>query len=373
MIIKNCWSQNPRPVTRGNELNMEIVIPTYNRSAKLARTLKCYSQFGNGFQPQITILDGSDDEHRAANQQICGQYKNVKHIARPNTLLLPRMTWYLEQIQDQGNVCLGTDEDVFLPDYLENANRFLNENPDYAAYLGKYITFGKPLGPLRRMVHVRNVVNAYDINHEDYDHRIALLSYATSVGTTTVYWGVRRAKQMYFSMKQRGPLHFQTSQEIVDQILLAFMGKIKFTNEPMLLRDETRFEYVYEADREDTFNYFPQSEKEVVSQILRSAGGEKLLRSGSIYMDKFLLDYVPKGQISLSLQAGKKWYSSYEPIESSRPKWMSRLVFYIVKAAVIVSEVLPTRGDIRALKKRYNRSVINTFLRNVRSNQLGGV
>jgi hypothetical protein len=68
-----------------------------------------------------------------------------------------------------------------------------------------------------------------------------------------VFWDIRRTDQLLESLKCQDKLHFQNSQELIDQILLAYQGKIKISNLPMLLRDETNLEYVFTEDRQDTF------------------------------------------------------------------------------------------------------------------------
>ena len=162
----------------------KIIIPTYNRSAKLARTLECYHSFEPRYSPDIVVLDGSDDEFREQNERIIRTYPTVEYVARPGSGFLTRLIDYLEQNLGSTPVCLGTDEDVFLPEYLTSATEFLNSHPDYSMLLGRYFTFLRPLGPLNRLSHQRDVITTLDINQEDINRRVSLLACAIAAGVS---------------------------------------------------------------------------------------------------------------------------------------------------------------------------------------------
>ncbi len=348
----------------------KIIIPTYNRSTKLARTLECYHSFGPKYSPAIVVLDGSDNEYRAQNERISRAYSAVEYVSRPGSGFIPRLIEYLEQHQGSAPVCLGTDEDVFLPEYLTLATEFLNSHPDYSMLLGRYITFLRPLGPLNRLSHQRDVITAIDINQEDMSRRISLLACAIAAGCCPVYWGVRRADHLLESLKCQSKLYFQSSQELIDQILLAYQGKIKISHLPMLLRDETNLEYVYTEDRHDHFNYFPPEEYQLFMNLLAELGTDDLAHAATAFTDRYSLDYVAAGSPSLAVQSHKKTYAKYEPIRSEDKNFFYRLVFGFMRGATILAEMLTAVREIKVLKRMYSDATLDIFVRKVKSNQL---
>jgi glycosyltransferase domain-containing protein len=352
------------------QLMTKIIIPTCNRSAKLARTLECYHSFEPKCSPAIVVLDGSDGEYREQNERISRMYSTVEYVARPGSGFIPRLIEHLEQYQGSTLVCLGTDEDVFLPEYLTLATEFLNSHPDYSMLLGRYITFLRPLGPLNRLSHQRDVITALDINQEDMNRRISLLACAIGVGCCPVYWGVRRADHLLESLKYQNKLYFQSSQELIDQILLAYQGKIKISPLPMLLRDETNLDYVYTEDRHDHFNYFPPEECQLLMNLLTDLGSEDLARAATAFTDRYSLDYVTAGSPSLAVQSHKKTYAKYDPIRPEDKNFFYRSVFNLMRGATILAEMLTAARDIKVLKRMYSRSTLDIFVRKVKSNQL---
>ena len=123
-------------------MDFKIIIPTFNRSAKLQRTLKCYDQLFQGADDiNITILDGSEPLHQEYNEKICHDYSFATYKHFPNTGFSERLMMHLNTLEKNEPVCLATDEDVFLPDYIRDSKEFLKKSPDYSMYIGRYITF----------------------------------------------------------------------------------------------------------------------------------------------------------------------------------------------------------------------------------------
>lgn len=348
----------------------KIIIPTFNRSAKLARTLECYHSFEPQYSPVIVVLDGSDGEYRKQNERNCRAYSNVEYVGRPDSGFISRLIDYLEQNVGSTPVCLGTDEDVFLPEYLTTATEFLNSNPDYSMLLGRYFTFLRPMGPLNRLSHQRDVITALDINQEDMNRRVSLLACAIAAGCCPVFWGVRRTDQLLESLKCQNKLHFQSSQELIDQILLAYQGKIRISPLPMLLRDETNLEYVYTEDRHDHFNYFPPEEHQLLLELLAGVGAKDLAHAATVFTDRYALDYVAAGSPSMAIQSHKKTYAKYEPIRPSDKNFLYRSVFHLMRTATILAEMLTALRDIKVLKRMYSDATLDVFVRRVKSNQI---
>jgi glycosyltransferase domain-containing protein len=348
----------------------KIIIPTYNRSAKLARTLSCYHSFGPSFVPDIVVLDGSDEAYMKENQRVCSLYPNLQYTPKSGSGFLPRLIEYLEQMRGSTPVCLATDEDVFLPDYIRQATKFLNTRPDYSMLLGRYVTFLRPLGPFHRISHHRDVITILDIKQKEMQRRIALLCSALSVGCAPVFWGIRRVDQLLESLKQQDRLYYQTSQELVDQIILAHQGMIKITDLPMLLRDETNLEYLITKDRQHDFNYFPPEECNLLSSLLVEVGGPELLEAAGVFIDRYSLEYVAPGAPCLAVQSHLKAYTKYEPLQRGGKCAMHSLVYMMMKIAIIFTEIFTAAREIRVLKSMYTDTALNVFVRKVKSNQI---
>lgn len=347
-----------------------IIIPTYNRSAKLARTLACYHSFETGCLPALVVLDGSEDEYREQNEKISRAYSSVEYVARPGISFRQRVIDYLEQSRGNTPVCLGTDEDVFLPEYVKSATEFLNSHPDYSMLLGRYFTFLRPLGPLNRLSHQRDVITSIDINQEEMSRRVSLLACAIAAGCCPVYWGVRRTDQLLESLRCQNKLKFDSSAEIIDQILLAYQGKIKISPLSMLLRDETRLEYVITGSRHDALNYFPQEDYEPMMNALAGIGKADLALAATAFTDRYKLDYVYAGSPCLAIQSHKKTYAKYEPIRSADKNFFYRSIFLFLRTATIFTEILTAARDVKVLKSIYSSGTLNIFLKRVKSNQL---
>ena len=142
---------------------------------------------------------------------------------------------------------------------ISNANEFLNNNPEYVTFIGSYITLEKPLLKyFKRVSYRRNVVTNFDINSNDPNSRISTLDKILIAGCSPVYFSMRRAKNFKKSILEQKLNTYETTQEVSDQIILAVGGKIHFSEDVMLLRDETKIDYQYYWNRHDENTYFNQ-------------------------------------------------------------------------------------------------------------------
>ena len=114
---------------------MKVIIPTFNRSAKLARTLECYS-LGDYNIEKMMVIDGSNDEHKKHNAMNCRRLGFEYLHFNPKLDLVARLHEYLSRNCSQELICLGSEEDVFCSSYIEQAEKFLIENNDYTSYIG---------------------------------------------------------------------------------------------------------------------------------------------------------------------------------------------------------------------------------------------
>lgn len=352
-------------------MSTDIIIPTYNRSAKLQRTLLCYKNLIDKHNDiKIYVLDGSQTEHHQKNQQTCEQFSQVKYIYAPKQSLHERLINHLESYPEKSTpVCLATDEDVFLPDYIQKSKAFLNKNPEYSMLVGRYITFLRPLGPFHRRSSDRDVILDVNINQNESERRISTLSQILIMGCSPVYWGTRRVENLLTVLKIQKELKFLTSKEIIDQVILAHQGKIFFKNTPMLLRDETNIGYVTTEDRQDQFNYFPEEERESFLQTLENHGGTHLREAAHYFADRYITKYTSQNQPSLTVQQHQKTYSKYSPI-LKKENIVSKTIYSIRRITAIFCEIICAQNDIKALKSIYPHKAIKIFLTKVKSNQL---
>jgi glycosyltransferase domain-containing protein len=348
----------------------KLIILTFNRSAKLRRTLRCYDQMRKILQLEIIILDGSDDVHQGRNIETSRLYSNINHINMMGSSFNERVNTYLRQIPPDSIVCIAPDEDVFLYEYLKDAFSFLTNNSDYSAYVGRYLTFGRPFIGLDRMTHWRDKINNIDINSDDFLRRASLLANTITVGCAPVFWGVRKCKSFLDIFELFDKLKYGPSAEVLDQVLLAFIGKIRFTSTPMLLRDETRLGYVYTEDRKHTQNYFPPEEEDLVYEILVNFGGNELGRAGRFFLDRYSRKFVLTDDACFSLQVHNKSYTNYmpiDPIDSFSPK----LIGFLMKGVTVFSEMISAQIAKKHISKKYGSRLINIFFERIATNDIG--
>ena len=174
---------------------MKLIIPTFDRSAKLLRTLECYSA-GNYNIRNIIVIDGSHDKHKVFNEENCYRLGFEYLHFSSNLNLVSRLYSYLTSACRDELVCIGTDEDVFCSTYINDSDKFLTENKDYSSYIGRYITLGRPLLGLKRLIYARDHITNFDLSYEDPVRRLISLNDAILVGCSPVYWSARRRNQL---------------------------------------------------------------------------------------------------------------------------------------------------------------------------------
>jgi glycosyltransferase domain-containing protein len=347
----------------------KIIIPTHNRSAKLARTLRCYAYMRYILPFEIIILDGSEFDHQERNIETARSYGNVTHFNMMGDSFNKRIIPCLEGMPDDSLVCISTDEDVFLGEYLKDAFAFLSLNKDYSTYVGRYLTFGRPILGLDRLTHWRDKIISLDINSADYLRRTSLLANTITAGCAPLFWGVRKSKYFLDTFKLFERLNYGPSAEVLDQILLAFRGKIRFTTAPMLLRDETRLGYVYTNDRQHKENYFPPEEEGVISELLMEIGGKDLVLAGKFFLDRYSRNYVDKDGFCFSVQIHNKSYSNYVSIDPA-DSWSQKFVVVVMRTATIFSEIVSAFLAKKFISRIYGVEFNKNFFKKLNTHKL---
>jgi glycosyltransferase domain-containing protein len=348
-----------------------IIIPTYNRSAKLERTLAYYNVLLNKIEGKVIILDGSESDHLILNKKNCDKYNFVIHQDNsqdlPNTLV-DRIFRYLLKTDQDSIIFLGNDEDVFIEDYLINATNFMNDNLEYSTYIGRYVTLGKPFLCFNRFTHPRSVITNFDINQNSPSRRIGLLSKVILSGCSPLYYGCRRVSQLKKSLEIQASLDVWSSYEIVDQIIVSYQGKIKFSPELMLFRDESKIAYIQVDNRQDNENYFNEAEYDKIINCLKQYGGQELLNSAESFLDSYIRDFTHRSEFCLALQKHNKYYSAYTTFLPIKNNSIQKNICFSNKVFVIFLELITYQIDILRIKKKYSKKLINIWLKKLKTN-----
>ena len=168
---------------------MELIVPTYNRSAKVHRALEYYSCIREHINCEIVVLDGSTEEHSVWNERNARLSNNILYIKYDsNSSFHDRMLAYQKSCPEDELIILGNDEDVFLPSYIEKVKAFLSDNPDYSSYIGRYITLARPILGLNRISHYRDFVTVNDLSMEEPRRRLSTFMYMILVGCSPVFF-----------------------------------------------------------------------------------------------------------------------------------------------------------------------------------------
>ena len=325
---------------------MQLIVPTYDRPKKLERTLAFYDKELQDSQTQIIILDGAKLNE---NDLILKKYPNAIHVKKPGSSFLERLISHLSDVDDSELVCLGNDEDVFLNKYLSSAEIFLTGNPTYSAFLGRYFTLCRPVLRVHRSTHLRSRITKCSIDYENSARRLNLLSHVLLAGCSPVFFGVRRACDFKKSLNLQNRFNIETTQELVDQIYLALKGKIKFSDDLMLLRDETKIGYKHYNTRHDLQTYFDDTELEHLVGVLSSEMKLDAIASSAVEEFCDLRRTQENGSnISIALMLSRNEICNHKGFVD---KMQSTKLFYISKFLKMMEELLFFQIDKKQISK----------------------
>ena len=164
---------------------MKILIPTFNNSKKLERSLTFYEEVNVLNKHEVYVLDGTTSSEANLNKNICENlnigYRNYDlNSQKPIQGYFSRILNFFEEISidEDEIICLVPDEDIVLPEYLDESYNFLFKNSDYSLFIGRYITFSKPFLNFHRIHSQRDTIVDLDINEEDAFSRLVNLKTA---------------------------------------------------------------------------------------------------------------------------------------------------------------------------------------------------
>lgn len=333
---------------------MKIIIPTYNRSAKLLRSLEVYKNLGILKNHKLIILDGSDNSHSILNNKNADRY-NADYINN-KSYVLKRVLDYLNSVDGNEIISLCPDEDVILPDYIDRAELFLNNNVDYSMYVGRYITFLRRLGFISRVSGERDVITTKNISYLSILRRCSMLVHMITVGCSPVYWGVRRAKDFQNSLIMQSKLNKASSGELLDQLYIAASGKIQFDNVPMFLRDETKVGVKLRDDKHDLKTYIDIEDITYIkNELTKLTKNEDIIH---IFTDLFEMKELNDSRFDQEI-FDKRYFKFSEFSDDSQNKIYKNFS----RIPLVILEVIIANKTINYLRNKYGLNSINTFLK----------
>ena len=230
--------------------SLTLLIPTFNRTKKLKRTLLHYKEFVSE-SIKIYILDASyKDMKKEIKIKLPKNFIFKKYSS--NLTYTERIYKFIQETKiDTNYICIGNDEDIITSKYLYNSVNFLNKNPEYAGYYGSVLTFLRPFFIFPRLsLHKSSPPSEIYIDSENKIERIITYLTLNLNNLPFTFYSVRRTKDFLNLYNKIHKLDlYEISEEVLDQIHIASSGKLFFGKEIMIIRDETKNNYVIEDNR----------------------------------------------------------------------------------------------------------------------------
>lgn len=345
---------------------MIILIPTYNRPKKLSRTLEFYSRTGISSKFEVIVLDGSEEPAANINKVSCLDF-NATHSWHPARGYFERLEDAFSNFDDNMLVGLCPDEDVFFPEYLSSASLFLSENPDYTVFQGRYMTYCKPLLGFHRVHFSRDTIFDLDIASQNPINRISLFINALNAGCAPIFWGVRRASVFKESLNLQKKMYLGSASEACDQVLMCFLGNVKMTPIPMMLRDETKVKEIKKANQRDPDSYILEDDIKTALNIFNRDYGASGKLAASLLLNLYSKDYQDANGTVLSLRIHNR------PTLNFRSYWGSSLENYYMSYTKVVSKIVLVLHEIawafilrRELTKKFGSNSTRKLLKIIR-------
>ena len=342
---------------------MIILIPTYNRPKKLARTLEFYSRTKVNFVHEIIVLDGSSEAEGNINNKNCKDF-DVTHLWQKEKTYFERLVDAFSNLDDNLLVCLSPDEDVFFPEYLSSASIFLTENPEYTVFLGRYMTFSRPFLGLHRVNFVRDTIFELDAASENPIIRVSLLINALNAGCAPLFWGVRRASVFRETLELQKKMNLGSASEACDQVLMCLLGNIKFAPIPMMLRDETKVKPRITNNQRDPESYISMTDIEAALEIFDRDYGANGKLGAAMMLDLYSQTHNDVEGKNLSSRIHQM------PVLNFRSYWGSWLEEGYIKYTTVMSKMIVVIHEViwamilrRRLSKKFGSKTMKKVLK----------
>lgn len=211
---------------------VDIIIPTYNRTNLLKRVLDYYQNNGSNFN--FIIADSSSPGNKLRNRKIIKQYSNLKilYLDRfPQTLSQHNKFIQMVKYAKSKYCVICADDDFVVPDSIRQCANFLDKNPDYVAAHGTYIGFFLSKNFLGSTHFLWRLL--YSPFSLSLSPTRRLLSHLTNY--IPVIFAVRRTeavKKIYneLSKAKIDPYLMPVYGELLPDVLTVILGKVKYLN-----------------------------------------------------------------------------------------------------------------------------------------------
>lgn len=342
---------------------MIVLIPTYNRPKKLARTLEFYARTGVSSQCEIIVLDGSPESVGSVNKASCKDF-GATHSWYPTKTYFERLVDAFSNLDDNQLVCLCPDEDVFFPEYLSSASLFLTKNTDYTLFIGRYMTYSKPLFGFHRVNFARDTIFDLDIASQNPIIRVSLFINALNAGCAPVFWGVRRASIFRETLELQKKMALGSASEACDQVLMCILGKVKLAPIPMMVRDETKVKLKVTTNQRDPDSYILQSDIDDALEIFnRDYGGIGKLGAA------MLLELYSQAHNDVDFK-NLSFRIHQMPALNFRSYWGSRCEMLYLRYTTVMSKIILVVHEVfwalilrRGLSKKFGSKTVAKLLK----------
>jgi len=343
-------------MTNKNDKSL-LILPTFNRSGKLARTLDSYAYLG--LLEKIVILDGSNQQsHIAANLATAARHHDlVDYVScQGQDDLALRIRDYLLTI-DNDVVAIGNDEDILLPSFLEDAFEFMLVNPSYSAYVGGYLTVCRSIIGLKRVSYWTDTFRGISIEHEDPEVRIVNFQRMNGHGISPIYWSVRRREVLIKSLGFAEHLKYSSSSEFMDQITCCALGKIKQTKSFMLIRDESKIEYEGYHNRDAGEQYIDDNDLDLISKFATENWGDKVGLASKIVTSWYTVG--AEGHTNNRKAHGSNYcrFMKLEEGNTRTSRFLKYLVFLLSKGGIIASQFIAYYYYRLTLPRKFSKTL----------------
>lgn len=205
-----------------------IIIPTFNRPSYLKRVLDYYSGYSVDYN--IIVADSSSDENKILNKEIISSFQNLNilYLSHYSDKINPnyKLADALNYVQTEYCV-LCADDDFITPEGIKQSVEFLENNPDFVAVHGHYISFYLKTNKKREkqfcwrpIYHQESVISQ--------NPAVRLKFYLTNY-LSPIFYGVYRTDslKMIFGEFLKSKVEHYRFSELLLAMLAIIYGKIK--------------------------------------------------------------------------------------------------------------------------------------------------
>lgn len=211
---------------------INVLIPTFNRSDFLERTLNFFNLYGRDFY--FIVGDSSKPSIKKYNRQLVKKYKDLRILyldKLPDDSSLHTKLAHMTKYINQKYSVFCPDDDFIFPDSIKKCVEFLENNPDYVCAQGDYIGYHQTINIFgktqilwkKRYSSVTlnsSTIRRFESHMKDY--RMVLWSVRRSSVVKKIYQDLLKAK---FSKE----LLFNFG-ELLPDVLTVIQGKVKRIN-----------------------------------------------------------------------------------------------------------------------------------------------